>query len=192
MCLDSLAKDDQHLLWVSFVLLRSRSCWTSSTVMWRGWIAVDSPGWLPTWIRCQTLFLSEWLPRRLASLWGYEVDGTCSASCISSLWRQPAGTVQRHGRGTGGCGDWEVNYFEGTPIPTSIAIVLLLATAFGLGRINDDVWLGAYQLGPAVLHPLTLDLRRKRHSHDQRDAQNTEAVIRSERAMTLESSVGCT
>ena len=49
-----------------------------------------------------------------------------------------------------------MKYFEGTPIPTSIAIVLLLAAAFGLGRINDDLWLGAYRLGPSVLHPLVL------------------------------------
>ena len=50
----------------------------------------------------------------------------------------------------------KVKYFEGTPIPTSIGIVLMLAAAFALGRINEDLWLGAYRLGPAVLHPLAL------------------------------------
>jgi CDP-diacylglycerol--serine O-phosphatidyltransferase len=50
----------------------------------------------------------------------------------------------------------KVKYFEGTPIPTSIAIVALLGVAFYLGRINEDVWLGAMRIGPAVLHPLAL------------------------------------
>jgi CDP-diacylglycerol---serine O-phosphatidyltransferase len=50
----------------------------------------------------------------------------------------------------------KVKYFEGTPIPTSIAIVGLLGLAFGLGRINEDLWLGAYRIGPAHLHPLAL------------------------------------
>jgi CDP-diacylglycerol--serine O-phosphatidyltransferase len=50
----------------------------------------------------------------------------------------------------------KVKYFEGTPIPTSIVIVALLAAAFQLGRIDNDLWFGAFQIGPAVLHPLAL------------------------------------
>ena len=50
----------------------------------------------------------------------------------------------------------KVKYFEGTPIPTSIVIVGLLAVAFALDRTDDRVWLGAWQLGPAILHPLVL------------------------------------
>jgi CDP-diacylglycerol--serine O-phosphatidyltransferase len=50
----------------------------------------------------------------------------------------------------------KVKYFEGTPIPTSIAIVALLAAAFYLGRIDDRLWFGEWQIGPALLHPLTL------------------------------------
>ena len=50
----------------------------------------------------------------------------------------------------------KVKYFEGTPIPTSIAIVGLLAAAFALGRIDDHLWFGAWQIGPALLHPLAL------------------------------------
>ncbi len=50
----------------------------------------------------------------------------------------------------------KVKYFEGTPIPTSIVIVLLLGVALGLGRIDDHLWFGAWQIGPAVLHPLSL------------------------------------
>jgi CDP-diacylglycerol--serine O-phosphatidyltransferase len=49
-----------------------------------------------------------------------------------------------------------VKYFEGTPIPTSIVIVVLLGAAFALGRIEREVWFGAWQVGPAVFHPLAL------------------------------------
>jgi len=50
----------------------------------------------------------------------------------------------------------KVKYFEGTPIPSSIVIVALLAVALALGRIDSDLWLGAYRIGPAWLHPLAL------------------------------------
>jgi CDP-diacylglycerol--serine O-phosphatidyltransferase len=50
----------------------------------------------------------------------------------------------------------KVKYFEGTPIPTSILIVALLAVAFYLGRIDDALWLGVRKIGFALIHPLTL------------------------------------
>jgi CDP-diacylglycerol--serine O-phosphatidyltransferase len=50
----------------------------------------------------------------------------------------------------------KVKYFEGTPIPTSIVLVLLLGVAVFAGRIDDALWLGVYRVGPATLHPLAL------------------------------------
>lgn len=50
----------------------------------------------------------------------------------------------------------KVKYFEGTPIPTSLAIVIVLAVATHLGRIGDGLWFGVWQLGPWQLHPLVL------------------------------------
>jgi CDP-diacylglycerol--serine O-phosphatidyltransferase len=50
----------------------------------------------------------------------------------------------------------KVRYFEGTPIPTSIVIVAWLGVAFAIGRIDARLWGGAYQVGPAVWHPLSL------------------------------------
>jgi CDP-diacylglycerol---serine O-phosphatidyltransferase len=50
----------------------------------------------------------------------------------------------------------KVKYFEGTPIPTSILIVALLGIALALGRIDERLWFGVYQLGPALIHPLAL------------------------------------
>jgi CDP-diacylglycerol--serine O-phosphatidyltransferase len=50
----------------------------------------------------------------------------------------------------------KVKYFEGTPIPTSIVIVALLGLAFRLGRIDERLWFGVVEIGPAELHPLAL------------------------------------
>ncbi len=50
----------------------------------------------------------------------------------------------------------KVKYFEGTPIPTSIVIVALLAWAAWQGRIGDALWGGSMTVGPAVLHPFAL------------------------------------
>lgn len=50
----------------------------------------------------------------------------------------------------------KVKYFEGTPIPTSILIVLLLGAALATGRIDGAFWLGSYGIGPAILHPFAL------------------------------------
>jgi CDP-diacylglycerol--serine O-phosphatidyltransferase len=50
----------------------------------------------------------------------------------------------------------KVKYFEGTPIPTSVLIVLLLGAAVYLGRIDERIWFGVVRLGPAALHPLAL------------------------------------
>ena len=50
----------------------------------------------------------------------------------------------------------KVKYFEGTPIPTSVLIVVLLAVLHGLGRTGLDVWLGRWDLFGLTLHPLTI------------------------------------
>jgi CDP-diacylglycerol--serine O-phosphatidyltransferase len=50
----------------------------------------------------------------------------------------------------------KVAYFEGTPIPTSVVLVGVLAYAAWAGRIGDAVWGGAWLLGPWTLHPLVL------------------------------------
>jgi CDP-diacylglycerol--serine O-phosphatidyltransferase len=50
----------------------------------------------------------------------------------------------------------KVKHFEGTPIPSSVVIVLLLAVAAWQGAIGDALWFGSWQLGPWLLHPLVL------------------------------------
>lgn len=50
----------------------------------------------------------------------------------------------------------KVSYFEGTPIPTSVALVAVLAVLFYQGRVDASLWLGSWQIGDSVLHPLVL------------------------------------
>ena len=52
--------------------------------------------------------------------------------------------------------DHKVRYFEGTPIPTSLVLVVVLAVAAWQGAIGADVWLGMVTLGPWQFHPLVL------------------------------------
>jgi CDP-diacylglycerol---serine O-phosphatidyltransferase len=50
----------------------------------------------------------------------------------------------------------KVKYFEGTPIPTTIVIVGVLAIAFLLERIDSALWFGSSRIASATLHPLSL------------------------------------
>jgi CDP-diacylglycerol--serine O-phosphatidyltransferase len=54
-----------------------------------------------------------------------------------------------------GGGD-KVKYFEGTPIPTSILLVLLLTIAAHAGAIRDQLWFGVVHIAGFTLHPLVL------------------------------------
>ena len=52
--------------------------------------------------------------------------------------------------------DDKVPYFEGTPIPTSLLLVVVLAVAAWQGALGPQLWGGVWQLGPWQLHPLVL------------------------------------
>ena len=49
-----------------------------------------------------------------------------------------------------------VKYFEGTPIPTSIVLVAVLALASWFGAVGQELWLGEITLAGFTLHPLVL------------------------------------
>ncbi len=53
-------------------------------------------------------------------------------------------------------GQDKVAYFEGTPIPTSVALVGVLAFACWQGALGIDLYGGAWAIGPWTLHPLVL------------------------------------
>ncbi|WP_052494191.1 phosphatidylcholine/phosphatidylserine synthase [Nitrosospira sp. NpAV] len=50
----------------------------------------------------------------------------------------------------------KVAYFEGTPIPTSIILAAALALAAWMGRLGENLYGGAWTIGPWELHPLAL------------------------------------
>lgn len=52
--------------------------------------------------------------------------------------------------------DDKVPYFEGTPIPTSLVLLVVLAVAAWQGALGANLWGGVWQIGPWQLHPLVL------------------------------------
>jgi CDP-diacylglycerol--serine O-phosphatidyltransferase len=52
--------------------------------------------------------------------------------------------------------DGKIRYYEGTPIPTSVLLVLVLAIAAWQDSLRDQLWGGSARVGPWQLHPLVL------------------------------------
>ena len=52
--------------------------------------------------------------------------------------------------------DGKVKYFEGTPIPTSLALVALLFAAALQGALGESLWFGRVEIAGFTLHPLVL------------------------------------
>ena len=154
MCLDSLANDDQRVLWVSFVLLPL----ALMLDVLDGYVArmdhrrqsrlgadldslsdVISFGMAPAALGFTLGLRGGW---DMLCLTYFVVCRVSRLACFN-VTTEALADVQ-----TG-----KVKYFEGTPIPTSIGIVLMLAAAFALGRINDGLWLGANGWAPRSSTP---------------------------------------
>ena len=50
----------------------------------------------------------------------------------------------------------KVKYFEGTPIPTSLLLVIILCVAAAQGAVRDQLWFGKVLVAGFTLHPLVL------------------------------------
>jgi CDP-diacylglycerol--serine O-phosphatidyltransferase len=50
----------------------------------------------------------------------------------------------------------KVKYFEGTPIPTSLLLVVLLMVAAANDAVRENLWFGELHLAGFALHPLVL------------------------------------
>jgi len=50
----------------------------------------------------------------------------------------------------------KVTYFEGTPIPTSLLLVIALGTAASQGALRENLWFGHLLFAGFTLHPLVL------------------------------------
>jgi CDP-diacylglycerol--serine O-phosphatidyltransferase len=86
----------------------------------------------------------------MQGLWDRVVLVGFVACGVSRLARYNV-TAEALSEGTG-----KVKYFEGTPIPTSMALVTLLALAANVGAVGEDLWLGVVRLAGFDLHPLVL------------------------------------
>jgi CDP-diacylglycerol--serine O-phosphatidyltransferase len=76
---------------------------------------------------------------------------TCFVACgVSRLARYNV-TAETLSEG----GD-KVKYFEGTPIPTSLLLVVVLFVAATQGALHESLWFGKIMLGGFTLHPLVL------------------------------------
>jgi CDP-diacylglycerol---serine O-phosphatidyltransferase len=53
-------------------------------------------------------------------------------------------------------GTGKVKYYEGTPIPSSLLLVVILGIAFAMGRVGERLWFGVLTIGPWDFHPLVL------------------------------------
>jgi CDP-diacylglycerol--serine O-phosphatidyltransferase len=53
-------------------------------------------------------------------------------------------------------GTGKVKYYEGTPIPSSLLLVGVLAVAFAQGAEGDELWGGVISFLGTTLHPLSL------------------------------------
>jgi CDP-diacylglycerol--serine O-phosphatidyltransferase len=157
LCLDYLAADNRRFLWTAFVLLPLALVCD----ILDGWVArldrtrqsvlgadldsladVISFGVAPAVLGFTLGLRGGWDALVLT----YFV--ICGVSRLARFNVTAAALTDSH---TG-----KVKYFEGTPIPTSIVIVVMLGVALFLGRIDDGLWFGAYQVGPAILHPIVL------------------------------------
>jgi CDP-diacylglycerol--serine O-phosphatidyltransferase len=50
----------------------------------------------------------------------------------------------------------KVKFFEGTPIPTSLLLVVVLGIAASHGAVGDELWFGRVDIAGFHLHPLVL------------------------------------
>jgi len=50
----------------------------------------------------------------------------------------------------------KVKYFEGTPIPSSLLLVILMFVAATQGAVGESLWFGQVELAGFTLHPLVL------------------------------------
>ena len=86
----------------------------------------------------------------LQGFWDWLVLGYFVCCGVSRLARFNITAEQLAGEGD------KVKYFEGTPIPTSLALVVMLVVAVDAGRIGHDFWFGAYRAAGGLFHPLVL------------------------------------
>ena len=156
LCLDYLAQDNRKLLWIAFLLLPLA-------------LACDVlDGYVARLNRRQSVLgadldsLSDIISFGVApAVLGYTLGlrGGWDVVALTYFVVCGASRLARFNVTAAALADaatGKVKYFEGTPIPTSIIIVLLLGVAFRLNRFEEDFWFGAIHVGGMTLHFIAL------------------------------------
>jgi CDP-diacylglycerol--serine O-phosphatidyltransferase len=157
LCLDYLAQDNRKLLWIAFLLLPLALVFD----VLDGYVARLNRA-RQSVLGADLDSLSDVISFGVApAVLGYTLGlrGGWDVVTLTYFVVCGASRLARFNVTAAALADSEtgkVKYFEGTPIPTSIIIVLLLGVAFRLNRFDDNFWLGALRLGPMTLHPLAL------------------------------------
>jgi CDP-diacylglycerol--serine O-phosphatidyltransferase len=157
LCLDYMAFDDTRRLWIAIALLPLALVFD----VLDGYVARLSPA-RPSMLGADLDSLADVISFALGpAVLGYThgLRGGWDIICltffvvcgVSRLARFNVTAAQLTTVETG-----KVSHFEGTPIPTSILIVALLAIMLWSGHVQQDVWLGRLRIGPMSLHPLAL------------------------------------
>lgn len=155
LCLQYLAEDVRQYLWLAFVLIpaafvldgfdgwvaRKRSSWSAIGADMDSLADIVSFGVAPAALGYTLGMRGGW---DIAILVYFVVCG------ISRLARYNVTAEALADESTG-----KVKYFEGTPIPTSLALVAVLGFAFWSDAVHAELWLGD-QRAIWVLHPLSL------------------------------------
>jgi len=157
LCVDYLASGDRSFLWAAFVLLPAALVCD----VLDGYVARMNRS-RPSLLGADLDSLADVISFGVApAVLGFTLGlrGAWDMLCLTYFVVCGVSRLARFNVTADALSDREtgkVKYFEGTPIPTSILIVGLLGAAFALGRVDQDLWFGAWHVGPAVLHPLTL------------------------------------
>jgi CDP-diacylglycerol--serine O-phosphatidyltransferase len=155
LCLQYLAEDVRQYLWLAFVLIpaafvldgfdgwvaRKRNSWSAIGADMDSLADIVSFGVAPAALGYTLGMRGGW---DIAILVYFVVCG------ISRLARYNVTAEALADETTG-----KVKYFEGTPIPTSLALVAVLGVAFGIDAVHAHMWLGDYR-AIWVLHPLSM------------------------------------
>jgi CDP-diacylglycerol--serine O-phosphatidyltransferase len=76
---------------------------------------------------------------------------TCFVACgVSRLARYNVTAEALSGN------EGKVEYFEGTPIPTSLLLVLVMLWAAWQGAVGESLWFGQVMFAGFTIHPLVL------------------------------------
>lgn len=155
LCLNYIAEDERQFLWMAFVLL------PVALIMdgFDGWVARKRKKWSRIGADLDSLadvvsfgvapaVLAFTLGMR--GFWDICVLVFFVVCGISRLARFNVTAADMADP------DGKVKYFEGTPIPSSLLLVMLLGVAFWTDSVHAELWGGMTRVGGMMFHPLVL------------------------------------